>query len=84
VDQFKVVSAIFQGQDLIVGNLGDSRAVLGTRNQNGLLVAHQLTVDLKPDHPSNSLDFLNSNCIIFILFSRGYLFVTVYSVMLLG
>nr|CAB3491524.1 unnamed protein product [Digitaria exilis] len=43
------------GQDLIVGNLGDSRAVLGTRDQKGRLVAHQLTVDLKPDHPSNIL-----------------------------
>ncbi|KAK3120136.1 hypothetical protein QOZ80_9AG0682230 [Eleusine coracana subsp. coracana] len=48
------VTLIKQGQDLIVGNLGDSRAVLGTRNQNGLLVAHQLTVDLKPDHPRES------------------------------
>ncbi|XP_062197935.1 probable protein phosphatase 2C 75 [Phragmites australis] len=45
------VTLIKQGQDLIVGNLGDSRAVLGTRGQNGRLVAHQLTVDLKPDHP---------------------------------
>uniref|UniRef100_A0ACD5WWK2 Uncharacterized protein n=1 Tax=Avena sativa TaxID=4498 RepID=A0ACD5WWK2_AVESA len=45
------VTLIKQGQDLIVGNLGDSRAVLGTRDQNGRLVAHQLTVDLKPDHP---------------------------------
>ncbi|KAM3313101.1 hypothetical protein ACQJBY_032671 [Aegilops geniculata] len=45
------VTLIKQGQDLIVGNLGDSRAVLGTRDQNGHLVAHQLTVDLKPDHP---------------------------------
>ncbi|KAF0908709.1 hypothetical protein E2562_028146 [Oryza meyeriana var. granulata] len=40
------------GHELIVGNLGDSRAVLGTRDQNDKLVAHQLTVDLKPDHPS--------------------------------
>ncbi|XP_066318427.1 probable protein phosphatase 2C 75 [Miscanthus floridulus] len=45
------VTLIKQGQDLIVGNLGDSRAVLGTRDQNGRLVAHQMTVDLKPDHP---------------------------------
>jgi len=45
------VTLIKQGQDLIVGNLGDSRAVLGTRDQKGRLVAHQLTVDLKPDHP---------------------------------
>ncbi|WVZ52785.1 hypothetical protein U9M48_003807 [Paspalum notatum var. saurae] len=45
------VTLIKQGQDLIVGNLGDSRAVLGTKDQKGRLVAHQLTVDLKPDHP---------------------------------
>ncbi|KAL6659756.1 hypothetical protein ACP70R_002585 [Stipagrostis hirtigluma subsp. patula] len=45
------VTLIKQGQDLIVGNVGDSRAVLGTRDRNGYLVAHQLTVDLKPDHP---------------------------------
>ncbi|KAK1649117.1 hypothetical protein QYE76_066922 [Lolium multiflorum] len=45
------VTLIKQGQDLIIGNLGDSRAVLGTRDQDGRLVAHQLTVDLKPDHP---------------------------------
>uniref|UniRef100_A0A0E0R7H5 protein-serine/threonine phosphatase n=1 Tax=Oryza rufipogon TaxID=4529 RepID=A0A0E0R7H5_ORYRU len=45
------VTLIKQGHDLIVGNLGDSRAVLGTRDQNDKLVAHQLTVDLKPDHP---------------------------------
>ncbi|KAF0896577.1 hypothetical protein E2562_025513 [Oryza meyeriana var. granulata] len=47
------VTLIKQGHDLIVGNLGDSRAVLGTRDQNDKLVAHQLTFDLKPDHPSN-------------------------------
>lgn len=52
---FKALPSYYQGQDLIVANLGDSRAVLGTRDQNGRLVAHQLTVDLKPDHPSNSL-----------------------------
>ncbi|KAJ1275398.1 hypothetical protein BS78_05G132900 [Paspalum vaginatum] len=45
------VTLIKQGQDLIVGNLGDSRAVLGTKDKKGRLVAHQLTVDLKPDHP---------------------------------
>jgi hypothetical protein len=32
--------------------LGDSRAVLGTRDENDQLVAIQLTVDLKPNIPS--------------------------------
>jgi serine/threonine protein phosphatase PrpC len=41
-----------QGGNLIIGNLGDSRAVLGTRNENNQLVALQLTVDLKPNIPS--------------------------------
>jgi serine/threonine protein phosphatase PrpC len=41
-----------QGQNLIIGNLGDSRAVLGTRDEENHLVAVQLTVDLKPSIPS--------------------------------
>ncbi|GJN37093.1 hypothetical protein PR202_gb26016 [Eleusine coracana subsp. coracana] len=45
------VTVIKQGQNLIIGNLGDSRAVLGTRNENNQLVALQLTVDLKPNIP---------------------------------
>ncbi|XXG80241.1 hypothetical protein AAC387_Pa09g1158 [Persea americana] len=38
-------------QDLVIGNVGDSRAVLGTRDEGNALVAIQLTVDLKPDLP---------------------------------
>ncbi|CAN1197219.1 Probable protein phosphatase 2C 6 [Linum perenne] len=41
----------FQDEDLIIGNVGDSRAVLATRNDDGSLLAVQLTVDLKPDLP---------------------------------
>ena len=41
-----------QGQDLVIGNVGDSRAVLGMRDQNDCLIAVQLTVDLKPNLPS--------------------------------
>ncbi|KAJ4874400.1 putative protein phosphatase 2C 18 [Raphanus sativus] len=47
------VTLIKQGEDLVVGNIGDSRAVLATRDQDNL-VAVQLTVDLKPDLPSES------------------------------
>ncbi|TVU13682.1 hypothetical protein EJB05_37102, partial [Eragrostis curvula] len=45
------VTVIKQGQNLIIGNLGDSRAVLGTRDENNQLLAVQLTVDLKPNIP---------------------------------
>ena len=45
----------FQGQDLVIGNVGDSRAVLATRDKDDSLLAVQLTVDLKPDLPSLSL-----------------------------
>ncbi|XP_042418481.1 probable protein phosphatase 2C 33 isoform X1 [Zingiber officinale] len=45
------VTLFKQGQDLIIGNVGDSRAVLGTRDENNSLIAIQLTVDLKPSLP---------------------------------
>lgn len=35
--------------------MGDSRAILGTRDHDDSLVAVQLTVDLKPNLPSISL-----------------------------
>ncbi|CAA2968146.1 probable phosphatase 2C 33 [Olea europaea subsp. europaea] len=43
------VTLVKRGQNLVIGNVGDSRAVLGTRDQNNSLVAVQLTVDLKPN-----------------------------------
>lgn len=45
------VTLVKQGQDLIIGNVGDSRAILGTRDQDECLIAVQLTVDLKPNLP---------------------------------
>ncbi|KAJ0988979.1 hypothetical protein J5N97_007335 [Dioscorea zingiberensis] len=45
------VTLVKQGQDLIIGNVGDSRAILGTRDHNDHLIAVQLTVDLKPNLP---------------------------------
>ncbi|XP_042488482.1 probable protein phosphatase 2C 33 [Macadamia integrifolia] len=45
------VTLIKQGQDLIIGNVGDSRAILCTRDQDETLIAVQLTVDLKPNLP---------------------------------
>jgi hypothetical protein len=35
----------------VIGNVGDSRAVLATRDEDNSLIALQLTVDLKPDLP---------------------------------
>ena len=35
-----------------MGSIGDSRAILGSKDSNDTMVAIQLTVDLKPDLPS--------------------------------
>ncbi|KAL8099785.1 hypothetical protein AgCh_032153 [Apium graveolens] len=45
------VTLIKQGQDLVISNVGDSRAVMGTRDKDDHLTAIQLTVDLKPNLP---------------------------------
>lgn len=39
-----------QGEDLVIANLGDSRAVMGRVTENGI-EAVQLTTDLKPGLP---------------------------------
>ncbi|MQM01784.1 hypothetical protein Taro_034541 [Colocasia esculenta] len=48
------VTLLKQGQDLVLGNVGDSRAILGTRDKDNSLVAVQLTVDLKPNLPKEA------------------------------
>ncbi|CAN8277221.1 unnamed protein product [Cochlearia groenlandica] len=48
------VVAITQGDDLMIANLGDSRAVLGTMTEDGEIKAVQLTSDLTPDVPSEA------------------------------
>ncbi|XP_062195891.1 probable protein phosphatase 2C 66 [Phragmites australis] len=45
------VTLVKQGWDLVIGNLGDSRAIMGTRDASNNLTAVQLTVDLKPNLP---------------------------------
>ncbi|MCO5600825.1 hypothetical protein L7F22_054941 [Adiantum nelumboides] len=45
------VTLVKHGNDLIVGNVGDSRAILGTRATDDTLLALPLTVDLKPNVP---------------------------------
>ncbi|KAK4483815.1 hypothetical protein RD792_011022 [Penstemon davidsonii] len=48
------VSVLKKGEHLIISNLGDSRAVLCTRDENNQLVSEQLTVDLKPNLPNEA------------------------------
>lgn len=46
------VTMLLQGQNLVIANVGDSRAVLGTlTDDNSKVEAVQLTVDLKPNLP---------------------------------
>ncbi|XP_019160793.1 PREDICTED: probable protein phosphatase 2C 33 [Ipomoea nil] len=45
------VTLVKQGRELVIGNVGDSRAVLGTRDKDDYITAVQLTVDLKPNLP---------------------------------
>ncbi|PSS14456.1 Protein like [Actinidia chinensis var. chinensis] len=45
------VTIVKQGINLYMGNIGDSRAILGSKDSNDSMVAIQLTVDLKPDLP---------------------------------
>jgi len=49
------LSIVKQGDLMVIANVGDSRAVLGTRSDDGALAAVQLTVDFKPNLPSKSL-----------------------------
>ncbi|XVE62167.1 hypothetical protein DITRI_Ditri06bG0096800 [Diplodiscus trichospermus] len=48
------VTLVKQGPHLVIGNVGDSRAVLGTRGKDNSLTAVQLTVDLKPNLPAEA------------------------------
>ncbi|RLM98077.1 putative protein phosphatase 2C 48 [Panicum miliaceum] len=45
------LSVVKQGDLMVVANVGDSRAVLGTTSDDGALAAVQLTVDFKPNLP---------------------------------
>lgn len=48
------VTLIKLGNDVILGNVGDSRAILGTKSDDGSLIAVPLTVDLKPNLPQEA------------------------------
>ncbi|KAM7277042.1 hypothetical protein ACFE04_018908 [Oxalis oulophora] len=45
------VTIVKQGSNLFMGYIGDSRAIMGSKDINDSMVAIQLTVDLKPDLP---------------------------------
>ncbi|KAL0450958.1 UNVERIFIED_CONTAM: putative protein phosphatase 2C 65 [Sesamum latifolium] len=48
------VCVLRKGEHLVIANLGDSRAVLCTRNDSQQLVSEQLTIDLKPHLPAEA------------------------------
>lgn len=48
------VTLVKQGDHLIIGNVGDSRAILGVRADDNSMLALQLTVDLKPNLPKEA------------------------------
>ncbi|KAL5728896.1 hypothetical protein ACHQM5_001923 [Ranunculus cassubicifolius] len=61
------VTIIMQGEDLVISNLGDSRAILGTFTDNDELISVQLTTDLKPNVQDEADRILNANGRIFAL-----------------
>ncbi|KAG1365657.1 putative protein phosphatase 2C 73 [Cocos nucifera] len=61
------VSIVKQREHLIIANLGDSRAVLCTRDDENQPVAVQLTVDLKPNVPSEAERIKNCKGRVFAL-----------------
>ncbi|KAL6888929.1 hypothetical protein ACP4OV_009955 [Aristida adscensionis] len=61
------VCAIKQGKDLIIANLGDSRAVLATMSESGYLKAVQLTTDQKPNVPEEAERIRRCNGRVFAL-----------------
>ncbi|KAL2544967.1 putative protein phosphatase 2C 72 [Forsythia ovata] len=54
------VAVVKQEEDLVIANLGDSRAVLGTKTENGIK-AVQLTTDFKPGVPEEAERIRNCN-----------------------
>ncbi|KAI9093954.1 hypothetical protein K1719_026952 [Acacia pycnantha] len=53
------VTLVKQGSNLFVANVGDSRAIMGSKDNNDSMVAIQLIVDLKPDLPSVGSERIN-------------------------
>lgn len=49
------VCAMFEGTKCYIANVGDSRAILGYRNERGELVPKPLSIDHKPNLPSEKV-----------------------------
>uniref|UniRef100_A0A1D1ZK11 protein-serine/threonine phosphatase n=1 Tax=Anthurium amnicola TaxID=1678845 RepID=A0A1D1ZK11_9ARAE len=56
-----------QGDLIILANVGDSRAVLATTNDDGILVPTQLTVDFRPNLPQEAERIIQCNGRVFCL-----------------
>ncbi|KNA12988.1 hypothetical protein SOVF_120940 [Spinacia oleracea] len=61
------LSFVRQGEKIIIANVGDSRAVLGTTSDDGDLVAVQLTIDFKPNLPQEAERIMQCNGRVFCL-----------------
>ncbi|KAL3577501.1 hypothetical protein D5086_019005 [Populus alba] len=61
------LTIIKQGEHLVVTNVGDSRAVLATTDDDGCLVPLQLTIDFKPNLPEEAERITRSNGRVFCL-----------------
>lgn len=61
------LTLVRQGESIFIANVGDSRAVLGTTEEDGDIGAVQLTVDLKPDLPEEAERILDCNGRVFCL-----------------
>jgi hypothetical protein len=72
------VAVLKQGRNLIIGNLGDSRAILGTRDKDNQLMAVQLTVDLKPNIPSMLYIFLPTFFSLLFLFNLIIFYIYIF------
>ncbi|KAL5983660.1 putative protein phosphatase 2C 73 [Asimina triloba] len=48
------LTVVKQGEQIIIANVGDSRAVLATTSEDGSLVPLQLTTDFKPNLPQEA------------------------------
>ncbi|KAJ8568640.1 hypothetical protein K7X08_028173 [Anisodus acutangulus] len=48
------ITLVKQGSNLFMGYIGDSRAIMASKDCNDSMVAVQLTVDLKPDLPKEA------------------------------
>eukprot|EP00258_Populus_trichocarpa_P049681 XP_024465700.1 probable protein phosphatase 2C 41 isoform X2 [Populus trichocarpa] len=61
------LTIIKQGEHLVITNVGDSRAVLATTDDDGCLVPLQLTIDFKPNLPEEAERITQSKGRVFCL-----------------